>query len=145
VTVRVDVAQSSSPELLAGLNGLLPQLSNSARPLSSADLDTLLASGAISLLVASDDGHVVGTLTLAVFPLPTGLRAWIEDVVVDEGARGIGVGEALCVRAIELARNRGAKTIDLTSRPSRESANALYVKLGFVVRETNVYRFSVSD
>jgi ribosomal protein S18 acetylase RimI-like enzyme len=139
----VDVARESSPELLEGLNRLLPQLSNTAPPMTSSDLDELLASETLSLLVASDAGRVVGTLTLAIFPLPTGMRAWIEDVVVDEAARGTGVGEELCTRAIQLAKARGAKTLDLTSRPSREAANALYLRLGFSVRETNVYRYVI--
>jgi ribosomal protein S18 acetylase RimI-like enzyme len=139
----VDVARESSPELLEGLNRLLPQLSSTASPMTSSDLDELLASETLSLLVASDAGRVVGTLTLAIFPLPTGMRAWIEDVVVDEAARGTGVGEELCTRAIQLAKARGAKTLDLTSRPSREAANALYLRLGFSVRETNVYRYVI--
>jgi len=80
-------------------------------------------------------------MTLIVFPIPTGMRAWIEDVVVDENARGKGVGEALNRRAIEIAIQAGAKTIDLTSRPSREAANRLYQRLGFSVRDTNIYRY----
>jgi ribosomal protein S18 acetylase RimI-like enzyme len=80
-------------------------------------------------------------LTLAVFPIPTGVRAWIEDVVVDQSARGRGVGEALSRRALELAAQAGARTVELTSRPSREAANRLYRRLGFEARETNVYRY----
>ena len=89
-------------------------------------------------------GRIVGSLTLAVFRIPTGLRAWIEDVVVDGEARGKGVGEALNRAAIERAQALGARTVDLTSRPSREAANRLYRRIGFVQRETNVYRFSGS-
>jgi len=85
---------------------------------------------------------IVGTLTLVVFRIPTGLRAWIEDVVVDESARGRGVGEALTMAAIGLAAGAGARTVDLTSRPTREAANRLYRRLGFELRETNVYRYS---
>jgi ribosomal protein S18 acetylase RimI-like enzyme len=85
----------------------------------------------------------VGSLTLATFPIPTGVRAWIEDVVVDSGARGHGVGEALNRAAIDEARSRGAITVELTSRPSRESANRLYLRLGFEPRETNVYRYTI--
>jgi ribosomal protein S18 acetylase RimI-like enzyme len=92
-------------------------------------------------LATEDDGTIVGTLTLAIFRIPTGLRAWIEDVVVDERARGRGVGAALTNAAIRLASDQGARTVDLTSRPSREAANRLYQRLGFVARETNVYRF----
>lgn len=130
------------PEVLAALNALLPQLSSSAQPLSEADLADLVASPASHLLVATDpSGAIVGSLTLVVFRIPTGIRAWIEDVVVDEAARGTGVGEALNRSAIELAGSLGARTIDLTSRPSREAANRLYRKLGFVPRETNIYRY----
>ena len=79
-----------------------------------------------------------------VFPIPTGTRAWIEDVVVDEAARGSGMGAALNQAALDHARLRGAKTVDLTSRPSREAANRLYQRLGFEPRETNVYRLTLS-
>jgi ribosomal protein S18 acetylase RimI-like enzyme len=96
------------------------------------------------LLTRDDDDTVVGMLTLAVFRVPTGLRAWIEDVVVDEAVRGRGVGAELTNAAIHLANQRGARTVDLTSRPSREAANRLYQRLGFVQRETNVYRFDGS-
>ena len=96
------------------------------------------------LLVARDpSGRVVGSLTLALFRVPTGLRAWIEDVVVDESARGAGVGEALVADAVERAQQAGARSVDLTSRPSRESANRLYRRLGFEERTTNVYRHTL--
>jgi ribosomal protein S18 acetylase RimI-like enzyme len=85
----------------------------------------------------------VGSLTLVTFRIPTGIRAWIEDVVVDESARGHGVGEALNQAAIEEARHKGAVTVDLTSRPSREAANRLYQRIGFTPRDTNVYRYSL--
>jgi ribosomal protein S18 acetylase RimI-like enzyme len=92
-----------------------------------------------------DTGQIIGSLTLALFRIPTGMRAWIEDVVVDEAARGQGVGAALNHAALERARREGARTVDLTSRPTREAANRLYKRLGFVQRETNVYRFSLKD
>ena len=95
---------------------------------------------------ARDDGGViVGVSTLAIFPIPTALRAWIEDVIVDESARGHRVGEALTLAMIDLARERGCKTVELTSRPSREAANHIYTKLGFIVRDTNVYRFELTS
>jgi ribosomal protein S18 acetylase RimI-like enzyme len=103
----------------------------------------MVQSPATLVLVARVDGRIAGSLTLAMFRIPTGLRAWIEDVVVDGDARGNGVGEALNLRAIEEARKRGAVTVDLTSRPSREAANRLYQRLGFVARDTNVYRFTL--
>ncbi len=92
------------------------------------------------LLLATDDGRLCGMLTLVVFRIPTGIRAWIEDVVVNDDDRGKGVAKALLEAAIEQARSMGAKTLDLTSRPAREAANRLYRKVGFVQRETNVYR-----
>jgi ribosomal protein S18 acetylase RimI-like enzyme len=94
-------------------------------------------------LCGNQGAEIVGLLTLVVFRIPTGVRAWIEDVVVDESARGHGVGEALNRAALDDARRRGAKTVDLTSRPSRAAANRLYQRLGFVARETNVYRFTL--
>jgi len=95
------------------------------------------------LFAARVDGNIVGLLTLVVFRIPTAVRAWIEDVVVDESARGKGVGEALNRAALDEARRRGAKTVDLTSRPSRAAANRLYQRIGFVARETNVYRYEL--
>jgi ribosomal protein S18 acetylase RimI-like enzyme len=100
------------------------------------------------LLIAVDreaDDRILGSLTLAWFRIPTGVRAWIEDVVVDEEARGHGVGELLNRAALDLARELGAKTVDLTSRPSREAANRLYQRIGFVARDTNVYRYSLDS
>ena len=101
----------------------------------------MVRSGASHVLMATDPhGQIVGSMTLVVFRIPTGVRAWIEDVVVDESARGTGAGEALNRAAIDLAYSLGARTIDLTSRPSRVAANRLYQKLGFEQRETNIYR-----
>jgi GNAT superfamily N-acetyltransferase len=89
----------------------------------------------------ADDGSIVGMLTLAVFRAPTGVRAWIEDVVVDEIVRGQGAGEALVAAAMDHARRTGARTVDLTSNPTREAANRLYLRCGMEQRITNVYRF----
>jgi ribosomal protein S18 acetylase RimI-like enzyme len=106
-------------------------------------LSDFLDSSAVTLFVATYDGRTVGMLTLALFPIPTGIRAWIEDVVVDADARGLGVGALLTTTAVEHARHLGAVTVDLTSRPAREAANALYRKVGFARRETNVYRLFI--
>jgi len=145
VSVVVEAVDVATTALVTALNGLLPQLSSNAQPLSLADLETLVHSPSTTLFVARNEDDVVGTLTLVVFPIPSGERAWIEDVVVDEGARGLGVGEALTRAALDVARSNGVRTVDLTSRPSREAANALYLKLGFERRETNVYRFLAGD
>jgi ribosomal protein S18 acetylase RimI-like enzyme len=129
--------------LVAALAGLVPQLSRSAPAPGAAELDAIVRSPATALLVARDrEGRVVGSLTLAVFRIPTGVRAWIEDVVVDGAARGRGVGAALVMAALERAEAAGARTVDLTSRPDREAANRLYVRMGFAPRSTNVYRYT---
>lgn len=122
---------------------MLPQLSTNAAALTTTDVETLVDSSSATVFIARDEGRIVGSLTLVVFPIPTGLRAWIEDVVVDEAARGTGVGEALTNAAIDESRRRRVRSIDLTTRPSREAANRLYARLGFELRETNVYRFSL--
>jgi len=143
VSVEVTIALEATDELVDGLNRLLPQLSANATALSIAELRAMVRSEALTLFVARDAVKLIGTLTLVTFPIPTGKRAWIEDVVVDADARGLGAGELLTKAAIKEAKKRGVRTIDLSSRPSRVAANALYRKLGFVERETNVYRFLV--
>jgi ribosomal protein S18 acetylase RimI-like enzyme len=143
--VDIEIASAATPELVESLNHLLPQLSTSASPLSSSDVQSLVDASAVTLFVARSEEHIVGSLTLVIFPIPTGLRAWIEDVVVDESARGLGVGEALTRAAIEESRRRHVRSIDLTTRPTREAANRLYARLGFELRATNVYRFSLGD
>ena len=145
MSISVEIILESSDDLLSGINRLLPQLSTTASPLDSAALAAIVDSSASTLFVAFDDGVIVGTLTLVIVSIPTGLRAWIEDVVVDEAARGGGVGEALSGAALEEARRRNVRSLELTSRPSREAANAMYVKLGFEQRDTNVYRFSIEN
>jgi ribosomal protein S18 acetylase RimI-like enzyme len=143
--VHITQATTVSDELVATFARLVPQLSSSAQAPTRAELEAIVESPATTLLLAEDDeGAVIGSLTLALFRTPTGTRAWIEDVVVDESARGQGAGEALAAEAIRLAAEAGARTVDLTSRPSRDAANALYEKIGFRMRETNVYRYDPS-
>lgn len=141
--VAVEVVTEVTPELVEAMAALVPQLSSSAPPPTADELAEIVTSPATVLFVARVDGRIVGTLTLALFRIPTGLRAWIEDVVVDGTARGAGAGAALNLAALDEARRRGARTVDLTSRPSREAANRLYQRLGFRLRETNVYRFEL--
>jgi ribosomal protein S18 acetylase RimI-like enzyme len=152
--ITVTVAETADPELHEVVLRLVPQLSSSAPPTFERLRDIIEGSATTLLLarsaagaahVGDEDpsdpaGHVVGMLTLVVFTLPTGIRAWIEDVVVDTESRGGGVASALIRAAIEHADQMGARTVDLTSRPEREAANRLYVRLGFTQRETNVYR-----
>ena len=143
VSVTIEIATEATDELASAFARLIPQLSRSSPPPTAAELAEMVHSPATSVLIARLDGAVVGTLTLVTFRIPTGVRAWIEDVVVDDSARGHGVGDQLNQFAIDLARSRGAKTLDLTSRPSREAANRLYQRIGFQPRETNVYRFTL--
>ena len=133
-------------EPLAAFTRLLPQLSRSAPPPTAAELAEMIASPATTVFVArGDDGGIIGTLTLATFRIPTGIRAWIEDVVVDDAARGQGAGAALTRAALAKAADVGARTVELTSRASRQAANQLYQRLGFAARETNVYRYQLAE
>jgi ribosomal protein S18 acetylase RimI-like enzyme len=142
MSVTVTAVDAVDDELVLAFERLTPQLSSSSPPPTREQLEAIVASPATVLFVArEDDDPILGSLTLALFRIPTGLRAWIEDVVVDESARGKGVGAALNQAALDHARSEGARTVDLTSRPTREAANRLYQRLGFVPRETNVYRY----
>jgi len=131
-------------EVVEAFGRLLPQLSGSAPPLGLAELDAIVGCPANTVLLARSAGAIIGTLTLVIFPLPSGLRAWIEDVVVDESARGQGAGEALTLEALRIARQAGARTVDLTSRPARAAAGRLYERLGFIIRDSRLYRFTFS-
>ena len=142
-TVQVAPVVSASAEVLDACHRLIPQLSSSSLPLTLSELEDIVDGSSTVLFAARYDGDIVGLLTLAVFRIPTGVRAWIEDVVVDELARGSGVGEALSRAALAEAARRAAKTVELTSRPSREAANRLYQRIGFVRRDTNVYRYEL--
>ena len=143
--IQIEIASTVTDELVSAFERLIPQLSSSSPPPTHEHLEHIVRSDSCSLLIARDGEQIVGSLTLVVFPIPTGARAWIEDVVVDASARGKGVGEALNSRALEIARAEGAVTVDLTSRPSREAANRLYQRIGFVKRDTNVYRYDLKS
>ena len=143
MSVVVEQATIANAELIEAFQRLIPQLSSSNPPPTQEELAEIISAPSTVLFIARLEEHIVGTLTLATFRIPTGVRAWIEDVVVDSAARGHGVGEALNQAAILEAHHRGAITVDLTSRPSREDANRLYQRIGFVARDTNVYRYNV--
>ena len=142
MSATIEIAKESTDELVQAMAVLIPQLSKSNPPPSRTDLNAIISSEASVLFIARVNGKIAGALTLATFRIPTGVRAWIEDVVVDADARGHGVGEALNMAAIAEARSRGAITVELTSRPSREAANRLYQRIGVVQRETTFYRYS---
>lgn len=145
MAVRIVEVDEVTPALVEAFIRLTPLLSTSNPAPGEDQLREIVDAAATVLLMAvDDDGRYVGTLTLALFRIPTALRAWIEDVIVDDAARGQGIGEALTREAIRLAGERGAKTVDLTSRPSREAANRLYRRVGFELRDTNIYRFDLT-
>jgi ribosomal protein S18 acetylase RimI-like enzyme len=138
-------ASGVDEELIAAFNRLVPQLSRSAVVPPPELIREIVEAQASTVLIARDardNRRIVGLLTLVVFRIPTGVRAWIEDVVVDEAVRGRGVGEALSQEAVRRAVGLGARTVELTSRPAREAANRLYQRLGFVRRDSNVYRYT---
>jgi ribosomal protein S18 acetylase RimI-like enzyme len=133
--VEVSEAQADA------LGRLLPQLSEAPVP-DRAALSAIASSPGTSLVIARLGEDVVGSLTLVVFAIPTGRRALVEDVVVDSSVRGRGIGSALVLEALRIAHDAGCRNVDLTSRPSREAANRLYARAGFVRRDTNVWRYS---
>ena len=139
--VEVSVARQASDELLDAFRRLVPQLSSSAAPIDRETLDATLRSPSNTVLIARDGGEIVGMLTLVMYRVTTGLRARIEDVVVDTRTRGRGVGEALTREALDRASQAGARSVDLTSNPERAAANRLYQRMGFELRETNAYRY----
>jgi len=142
----IEEVHAADDELVEAWKRLIRQLSRSAPAPTREELEEIASSPATRLLVARDDaGAIVGSLTLALFRIPTGVRAWVEDVVVDEAARGHGIGAALTREALRLASEAGARTVDLTSRPDRGAANRLYQAVGFKQRETNVYRWTDGD
>jgi ribosomal protein S18 acetylase RimI-like enzyme len=143
--VSVEVLREVTDEVVEAFGVLLPQLSSSAPPADRAVLERVLSSDAATLLIARSDGKISGTLTLVMFPIPTGVRAWIEDVIVDGAARGQGIGQILTIEARRIAKKAGARTVDLTSRPSREAAGRLYERVGFQSRSTRLYRYTFAD
>jgi ribosomal protein S18 acetylase RimI-like enzyme len=142
--MRVEEATAASAEIVAAVGRLVGQLSVGAAIPTAEDIRELVDAPVTRLLLArGEDQRIVGTLTLVLFRIPTGVRAWIEDVVVDEAARGQGAGKALSEEALRLAKDAGARTVELTSRPERQAANRLYESLGFERRGTNVYRYEL--
>ncbi len=147
--VDIEIVNEVTTDVVEAFGRLLPQLSTSASQLDADALSVIVSAPASTLLIARAGGEIVGTLTLVIFPIPTGIRAWVEDVVVDKAARGKQFGgkrvaETLTTEAIRIARQAGAKTVDLTTRPSRVAAGKLYERLGFEQRDSRVYRYSLT-
>ena len=150
--MTVELITAATPEIHEAMGRLIPQLSRSAAPMSEADVQRFLSQDSVHLFAfrpdeadAQGNRPILGMLSLVAFEIPTGVRAWVEDVVVDEAARGQGAGFSLVEAAVEHAKKVGARTVDLTSRPSREAANRLYQRAGFQLRETNVYRVTLEQ
>jgi ribosomal protein S18 acetylase RimI-like enzyme len=142
--MRIEIVTQADEELYEAFQRLVPQLTDNNPPPSLNDLADLVRDASSTLMVARDDrGEIVGALTLAIYRVPTGIRSIIEDVIVDNSARGQGIGDALMKYAINLAREKGAQNISLTSNPMREAANRLYLRVGFKKRETNAYQYKL--
>ncbi len=142
--MQVEIVTQVTDDLYESFQRLVPQLTDNNPPPSWDDLSALIRDSSSTLLVArNEEGQILAALTLAVYRVPTGIRSIIEDVIVDRSARGQGIGEALMQRAIELAREKGAGNISLTSNPMREAANRLYLRVGFKKRETNAYQLKL--
>ncbi|GAC1509835.1 MAG: GNAT family N-acetyltransferase [Candidatus Dormibacteraceae bacterium] len=142
--VRIEAVNEATSEVHAALAHLLPQL-NSQLPVPTIErLQALVADPAVTLLLALDGAEVVGTTTVIVYTTPFWIKARLDEVVVDEGARGKGVGAALVTAALDVAREKGAQVAELQSGVQRGAANRLYPRMGFKRRETNVYRIVLS-
>jgi ribosomal protein S18 acetylase RimI-like enzyme len=144
VALQVEAASGATPELEKALASLMPQLNPALIGPTLAELAAVIADPATTLLVASEDGVIVAVAAVIVYTTPVWVKkARIEDVVVDKGVRGRGIGEALVRECLSVARRHGAKVVELQSARRREVANRLYPRLGFERRESNVYRMTL--
>lgn len=142
MAITIEELREVTDGVVDAFRRLIPQLSGSAEPLDAAAISGIISAPAVTILLAKNDDEIIGTLTLVTFPIPTAYRAWIEDVVVDDSARGQGVGMLLTEEALRVAKAAGARTVDLTTRPSRAAAGRLYERAGFTQRDTRVYRYT---
>lgn len=140
MAVRIGIVDQPSDEVRTALAALLPQLNPAIVPPDNTRLSKLISDPAVKLLVARDGESIVGTATVIVYTSPAWTKARIEDVVVDQSARGKGVGRALVEACIEIARERGCAIVELQSKRSRVEANQLYQEMGFELRDSNFYR-----
>jgi ribosomal protein S18 acetylase RimI-like enzyme len=121
---------------------LLPQVASKGDLPTKQYFKSIFTSENIHFFIAElDDKQIAGMLTIGTYLTPSGAKAWIEDVVVDETQRGKGIGKELMLFAINYLKALGAESVALTSRPSRLAANRLYQKIGFIQYETNVYKY----
>jgi len=143
----IEEMTSPTEEIYQAFQRLIPQLTQHSSPPSREDLQVMTGSSETVIFIAREDDEqqqIIGSATLGLFQTPTGWHGWIEDVIVDEGARRQGVGKALTEACLQKARELGLREVNLTSRPARQAANQLYVSMGFSRRESNLYRFELS-
>ena len=144
---EIKEVKSFNDDLLPAVQNLLNQLSRKKHKITVKNLKSIIDSESTHLFIVQDTENpsICGMASIVFYLIPTGLKARIEDVVVDSQYRGFGLGCDLMEHVLQLARKLGAESVDLTSHASREAANLLYQKLGFKLRETNVYNLSLSD
>jgi GNAT superfamily N-acetyltransferase len=143
VSYRIEAATEATPELERALASLLRQLNAALAGPTHEQLKALMSDPASTLLLVVDGGSIVGTATVIVYTTPAWVKARIEDVVVDESVRGRGIGERLVKECIDFARKRGARIVELQSARRREVANRMYPRMGFQLRDSNVYRITL--
>ena len=143
--LKIEMVRHSSPALLRGVKSLLPQLTSSDRTMTATELNTMITSPTATLLIVRDSDKIVGMISLAIVQMPSGLRSYLEDLVINSSYRRRGAATKLLEAAIDLARNAGVRTLDFTSRPSRIGTIELYERLGFRRRETNVFRYTFDE
>jgi len=145
MSLRVEAVAEATPEIHAALARLLPQLNPRLELPDMERLRRMVADPAVTLLVARDGDAIVGTTTVIVYTTPFWIKARLDEVVVDAGARGQGVGEALVTAALEIGRERGAQVAELQSGrgPQRAAAHRLYERLGFRIRDSDVMRIEL--
>jgi ribosomal protein S18 acetylase RimI-like enzyme len=142
MAIVIEDLREVTDEVVEAFGRLLPQLSTSAAALDAGAIREIVSSPTVTVLIARSDDTIVGTLSLVVFRIPTGVRGWIEDVVVDSAAGRKGIGTALVREAVDRAMKAGARSVDLTTRPARVAAGNLYERAGFAQRDTRVYRYT---
>lgn len=138
--MQIEILSDVDNKIITAFNRLMQQLSSNYKPIAKEYLIDIINSSNIIIFVAKENETIIGSLSLVFYNIPTGMKAWVEDVVIDQSVRGKGVGKALIEQAIFYAKQSGASKLDLTSSPERVAANKLYQKLNFEKRETNVYR-----
>lgn len=138
--MQIEILSDVDNKIITAFNRLMQQLSSNYKPIAKEYLIDIINSSNIIIFVAKENETIIGSLSLVFYNIPTGMKAWVEDVVIDQSVRGKGVGKALIEQAIVYAKQSGASKLDLTSSPERVAANKLYQKLNFEKRETNVYR-----